>query len=144
MRGEHPLVFSLRSRRSGSTRGFSAESSEGELYSPISLTHRRALSMAAPYTNGLGMTGQPFGFGEAGDRAGDAVKPLARKLLQRDGLHKIGDTQAAPVAGRAAGRQNMVRAGGVIARGLGRVVPHKDRAGMAHGGHILFFNGDMF
>src|SRR5258708_7680438 len=143
MRGEHPLVFSLRSRRSGSTRGFSAESSEGELYSPISRTHRRALSMAAPYTNGFGMAGKPFGLGQAGDGAGDPVQSLTRKPLQRNGLHKIGDAQSATVAGHGAGGQNMVRAGGVIARGLSRVIPDKDRAGVAHQRDILFFYCNM-
>src|SRR5690349_15921110 len=120
-RGEHPVVLSFMSRR----RSISGLLN-GEWYSRISRTHLRALSICGPHSNGFCVRLQPFGFGQCYHRRGDAVQPVTRKLLDRDGLNKILHSKSTAKTGHAARRQYMVRAGGVVARRLRRIIAHKD------------------
>ena len=53
---------------------------------------------------------------------------LLGQPLHAAGAHEVGRAQAASMSGRAAGRQDVIRAGRVVARGLRRVAPDEDRA----------------
>src|SRR6476646_6830118 len=120
-RGEHPVVLSFMSRRS-SISGLL----NGEWYSRISRTHLRALSIGGPHSNGFCVRLQPFRLGQLYHRRADAVQPVTRKLLDRDGLNKILHAKSTAKAGHTACGQHMVWAGGVVARRLRRIAAHKD------------------
>src|SRR6476660_9814414 len=125
-RGEQPVVLSFMSRR----RSISGLLN-GEWYSRISRTHLRALSIAGPHSNGFCVRLQPFGLGQRYHRRADAVQPVTRKLLDRDGLNKILHSKSTSKTGHAARRQHMVRAGGIVSRGLWRIISYKDRTSVA-------------
>src|SRR5215831_6319413 len=120
-RGEHPVVLSFMSRR----RSISGLLN-GEWYSRISRTHLRALSIGGPRSNGFCVRLQPFGLGQRYHRRADAVQPVTRKLLDRNGLNKIMHSKSTAKAGHAARGQHMVRTGSVVARRLRRIIAHKD------------------
>src|SRR5258708_10318884 len=120
-RGEQPVVLSFMSRRRSK-----AELLTGEWYSRISRTHLRALSMGAPHSNGFRMGFQPFRFRQRDHRWRDPGQSFAGEMLDRDDFHKILHSQPTAETGRPAGGQNVVWAGGIIARRLGRIVADED------------------
>ena len=74
---------------------------------------------------------ESFGTGQRGDGGREVAQSRAGQLLHGDDLDVIGGGQAAAHARRAAGRQNVIGAGGVIAGGFGTEGSDEDAAGMA-------------
>src|SRR5215472_1165145 len=93
--------------------------------------HLRGLSMCAPHSNGFGMGLEPFCLSQADYSGSDRGQPATGEFLNGDGLQEIKDAQTAAETCGATGGQDVVRAGGVIARGLGRVVADEDRTCVA-------------
>ena len=72
------------------------------------------------------------------------LQSLGRKLLHRDEFYEIHHTQASAKPRPACRRQDMVGAGGIISRGLWRVVPDKDGAGILNRRVSRGLNRDVF
>ena len=78
---------------------------------------------------------QPFGLGQGGDGVADAGQALARDPLDLGEPAERLDRQAARTPRQAAGRQDVVGAGRVVAGRFRRPRPDEQRAGVAEAGH---------
>src|ERR1700677_3944801 len=101
-RGEHPTVFSLKSRRS-----FPARPPLGGEYGAMRRTAFLGLRLKANL-HGASVGFESFGPGERGDGGGEFREGAGVELLDRDHLHEVGCGQASTETCDATGGQNVV------------------------------------
>ena len=107
-------------------------------------TASRGLSMFAPHAYRSSMCRQSFGFGETFDRWGNLSQSFGRELLHGNHLHEIHHTQTSAKSRLPCSRQHVVRTGGIIARGLRRVVAYEDRTRIVNERQVLRADRDVF
>src|SRR5208283_1538779 len=113
--GEQPTVFSLKSRRSLPSRP-----AVGGEYGAILTTASRGLRISATaHLHGTGVGFQALGAGQRRDGRRQSLERSGAQFLDRDELHIVGRAEASAQAGCAGSGQDVVRSGGVVARGLG-------------------------
>src|SRR5579871_5438505 len=134
-RGEHPTVFSLKSRRSlparpavGGEYGFMPRTAGRGLMAPLGSLG----DLAAIQSNlhGACVRLQTFGARQGGDGGSEAAQGRLRQLLHRDHLEVIGHGEPAALARHAAGGEHVVWTRDVIAGGFGTERSNEDAAGV--------------
>src|SRR5215469_11848439 len=99
--------------------------------------------MSAPYTNGFCMTDQSFHLGKLGNCLADFGQSLLRKLLYRDHLDEIHNTQPAPEARYASSRKNVIWTGRIVPGRLRGIVTNEDRTSVLDQWENLLVHGDV-
>src|SRR6266576_5296602 len=107
------------------------------------LTPGRGLSMSAPHADGCGMSLETLDLGQRFHGFSYLVQAVAGKFLDGDELDEVENTEAAAEAGLPGSWQNVVGAGGVIARSLRRVVANEDGAGVSNEREIFASGRDV-
>ena len=74
---------------------------------------------------------EPLGLPQRDSRGPERLKRACVAFEERSALHEVEDAEARGEAGRARGREHVVRAADIIADGLGRVVAEEDGTGVA-------------
>ena len=96
------------------------------------LRHSRSLGAALIkadlHASGVGF--QAFGSGQGGDGGGQFAEGGLGQFLDGDHFQVVGDGEAAALPGGAAGGEDVIGAGGVIAGGFGTVGADEDAAGV--------------
>src|ERR1700752_3704452 len=110
----------------------------------MAVTALRGLSMSAPHANGGGMGPEAFDLGQRFHGFSYLVQAVAGKFLDGDELHEIENAESAAEARLTGCGQNVVRTGGVVARGLRRVITNKNGAGVSNIGEIFASDRNVF
>src|SRR5690349_17001485 len=94
----------------------------------MALTTGRGLSMSAPHMDGGGMGPETLDLGKSFHGFSYLVQTVEGKFLDGYEFYEIENAESAAEARLTGGGQNVVGAGGVVARGLRRVVANEDGA----------------
>src|SRR4051812_24488700 len=111
----------------------------------MACTDFRGVGLGKTNLHGTRMSFEAFGSGQGGDGGGQLSQGAGIELLNGDHFDVVGGGQAAAQSRYTVGRQDVIGAGSVVARGFGAEGTDEDAARMADFRYEIFVvNGQMF